>query len=210
MIRTWFSDGILPMPRVFAYCRVSTSDQNTKNQILEIKAAGFAIEPHRIIEENISGSIAAKKRPGFIKLVDRMENSDVLVVTKLDRLGRNAIDVRATVEMLASSGVRVHCLAFGGVDLTSPAGKMTMQVIAAVAEFERDLLLERTHSGIIRAKSAGKQFGRPPSLSADERLLVMEQLTAGASVAELARSFGTSRQSILRIREKHLATQKTG
>jgi putative DNA-invertase from lambdoid prophage Rac len=139
-----------------------------------------------------------------------MENLDVLVVTKLDRLGRNAIDVRATVEMLASSGIRVHCLALGGVDLTSPAGKMTMQVIAAVAEFERDLLLERTHSGIIRAKAAGKQFGRPPSLCADERLLVMEQLTAGASVAELARTFGTSRQSILRIKEKYLATQKSG
>ena len=73
-----------------------------------------------------------------MKLVDRLEPGDVLVVTKLDRLGRNAMDVRATVEQLASSGVRVHCLALGGVDLTSPAGKMTMQVIAAVAEFERD------------------------------------------------------------------------
>ncbi len=141
MIRTSLSDGIFSMSRVFAYCRVSTSDQTTKNQILEIKTAGFAIESHRIIEENISGSIAAKKRPGFIKLIERLENGDVLVVTKLDRLGRNATDVRATVEMLDNSGIRVHCLALGGVDLTSPAGKMTMQVIAAVAEFERDLLI---------------------------------------------------------------------
>jgi putative DNA-invertase from lambdoid prophage Rac len=66
-----------------------------------------------------------------------METGDVLVVTKLDRLGRNAMDVRATVERLANAGVRVHCLALGGVDLTSPAGRMTMQVIAAVAEFEQ-------------------------------------------------------------------------
>ena len=172
------------MSRVFAYCRVSTVDQNTQNQIIEIKTAGFAIETHRLIEENISGSVAAKQRPGFNKLIDRMEQGDVLVVTKLDRLGRNAMDVRATVEQLASSGVRVHCLALGGVDLTSPAGKMTMQVIAAVAEFERDLLIERTQSGILRAKAAGKRFGRRPSLNTEEQTTVLKRLNAGDSVAQ--------------------------
>jgi putative DNA-invertase from lambdoid prophage Rac len=73
-------------------------------------------------------------------------DGDVLVVTKLDRLGWNAMDVRLTVEKLAGEGVRVHCLALGGVDLTSAAGKMTMGVISAVAEFERDLLIERTQA----------------------------------------------------------------
>ncbi len=189
------------MPRVFAYCRVSTAGQTTQNQSMEIKAAGFAIEPHRLIEENISGSVAAKQRPGFIKLIDRMESGDVLVVTKLDRLGRNAMDVRATVEQLASSGVRVHCLALGGVDLTSPAGKMTMQVIAAVAEFERDLLIERTQAGIIRAKAAGKRIGRRPSLNAEERAVVMERLDASVSIAEIAREFKTTRQTIMRVRK---------
>jgi putative DNA-invertase from lambdoid prophage Rac len=195
------------MPRVFAYCRVSTTDQTTENQRGEIEAAGFAIEPHRLIEENISGSAAAKERSGFMKLIDRMESGDVLVVTKLDRLGRNAMDVRATVEQLASSGVRVHCLALGGVDLTSPAGKMTMQVIAAVAEFERDLLIERTQSGIIRAKAAGKQFGRPSALKADERAAVVERLSSGVSIAEIAREFKTTRQTIMRIREAALKPQ---
>ncbi len=189
------------MPRVFAYCRVSTTDQTTENQKLEIIAAGFAIEARRLIQESISGSVAAKERPGFIKLIDRMESGDVLVVTKLDRLGRNAMDVRTTVEQLANSGVRVHCLALGGVDLTSPAGKMTMQVIAAVAEFERDLLIERTQSGIIRAKAAGKQFGRPPALNPQERAAVVARLEIGASIAELAREFKTTRQTIMRIRE---------
>lgn len=195
------------MTRVFAYCRVSTADQTTKNQILEINAAGFSIESHRMIEENISGSIAAQKRPGFIKLIDRLESGDVLVVTKLDRLGRNATDVRATVELLDNSGIRVHCLALGGVDLTSPAGKMTMQVIAAVAEFERDLLIERTQSGIIRAKAAGKQFGRPPTLNANEHELIMKQLANGVNVSELARHFKTSRQTILRIKNKCLKNE---
>lgn len=168
---------------------------------MEIKAAGFTIEARRLIEENISGSVATKERPGFMKLIDRMEPGDVLVVTKLDRLGRNAMDVRATVEQLANSGVRVHCLALGGVDLTSPAGKMTMQVIAAVAEFERDLLIERMQSGIMRAKTAGKQFGRPPTLNADERIAVLARLDAGASIAEIAREFKTTRQTIMRVRE---------
>ena len=199
------------MSRVFAYCRVSTIDQHAQNQSMEIKAAGFAIEKHRLVEENISGSVAAKQRPGFIKLVDRMEKGDVLVVTKLDRLGRNAMDVRATVEQLAISGIRVHCLALGGVDLTSPAGKMTMQVIAAVAEFERDLLIERTQSGIIRAKAAGKRFGRRPSLNAEERAAVLMRLDAGDSVAKVAREFKTTRQTIMRVQEaalKLLATKQ--
>ena len=201
MIRTPLSYGSSPVSRVFAYCRVSTVDQTAMNQVMEIKAAGFAIEAHRLVEEKISGSVAAKERPGFIKLVDRMEAGDVLVVTKLDRLGRNAMDVRSTVERLAESGVRVHCLALGGVDLASPAGRMTMQVIAAVAEFERDLLIERTNSGISRAKGAGKRFGRPPSLNAQERALVIERLSSGTGISELAREFKTTRQTIMRIRE---------
>lgn len=195
------------MSRVFAYCRVSTTDQTTQNQSLEIKAAGFAIEAQRLIEESISGSVAAKERPGFAKLIDRMEPGDILVVTKLDRLGRNAMDVRTTIEQLSNSGVRVHCLALGGLDLTSPAGKMTMQVIVAVAEFERDLLIERTQSGINRAKAAGKKFGRPPALNRAERVAVVERLAAGMNVTEVAREFETTRQTIMRIREAALTSQ---
>ena len=195
------------MSRVFAYCRVSTTDQATQNQSMEIKTAGFAIETRRLIEESISGSVAAKERPGFIKLIDRMEPGDVLVVTKLDRLGRNAMDVRATVEQLASLGVRVHCLALGGVDLTSPAGKMTMQVIAAVAEFERDLLIERTQSGINRAKAAGKQFGRPPTFNTEERAAINKRLDAGISIAEIAREFKTTRQTIIRVRKNDMGSK---
>lgn len=112
------------MSRIFAYCRISTQEQTTENQRREIESVGFNVKPQRIIEEQISGLVAASE-----------------IVTKLDRLGRNAMDIRKTVEQLTESGIKVHCLALGGVDLTSPA-KMTMQVISAVAEFERDLLLE--------------------------------------------------------------------
>lgn len=188
------------MSRVFAYCRVSTLEQTTENQRREIEAAGFAVRPQRLFEEHISGSVAASERLGFARLLDRMENGDVLIVTKLDRLGRNAMDVRKTVELLAKSDIRVHCLALGGVDLTSPAGKMTMQVISAVAEFERDLLLERTHSGIARAKAAGKRFGRPPALNEEQQQAVIVRLKAGDSISAVARQFSTTRQTIHRIK----------
>jgi putative DNA-invertase from lambdoid prophage Rac len=110
------------------------------------------------------------------------------------------MDVRATVEQLAHSGVRVHCLALGGVDLTSPAGKMTMQVIAAVAEFERDLLIERTQAGMVRARKDGKRFGRPPALNDVAKAAVVARLAVGASVSEVAREFSTTRQTVMRIR----------
>ena len=188
------------MSRVFAYCRVSTSEQVTENQVLEIKSAGFTLQPHRIIEERISGSVSANQRPEFRKLYDKLEAGDVLIVTKLDRLGRNAIDVRATVEQLAQSGVRIHCLALGGVDLSSPAGKMTMQVISAVAEFERDLLIERTHSGLIRAKAEGKKLGRPNALTVLQQKEVLSKIRMGATISQLSKEFKISRQSIMRIR----------
>jgi len=188
------------MSRVFAYCRVSKLEQNTENQRREIEAAGFAVRRQRLIEEQISGSVAASKRPGFARLLDRMENGDMLIVTKLDRLGRDAMDVRKTVEQLAMSDIRVHCLALGGVDLTSPAGKMTMQVISAVAEFEKDLLIERTHSGLAHARAAGKRFGRPPALSDEQKQAVLERIDAGTSISSIARDFDTTRQTILRVK----------
>ena len=194
------------MSRVFAYCRVSTADQTTDNQIQEIAAAGFTVQKSRVIAETVSGSVPAMERKGFMALLNKLEAADVLIVTKLDRLGRNAMDVRASVERLASVGVRVHCLALGGVDLTSPAGKMTMGVIAAVAEFERDLLIERTQSGLARAKSQGKVLGRPRSVDAQASRIVVERLQRGEAVAALAREYSTSRQSIMRIRQTSIST----
>lgn len=189
------------MPRVFAYCRVSTCTQTTDNQIQEIAAAGFDVLPSRTVKETISGSMAASERPGFRKLLDKIEAGDVLIVTKLDRLGRNAMDVRTTVEQLAGMGVRVHCLALGGVDLTSPAGKMTMGVIAAVAEFERDLLVERTQAGLARAKSDGKALGRPRALSGYQEAEVLQRLTSGQTVTAVARAMKTSRATVMRVRD---------
>jgi putative DNA-invertase from lambdoid prophage Rac len=189
----------LVVTRTFAYCRVSTADQTNENQVREIAAAGFNVEPHRIVSETVSGSTAARERKGFAGLMNKLENGDVLVVTKLDRLGRNAMDVRSTVEALEAAGVRVHCLALGGVDLTSPAGKMTMGVIAAVAEFERDLLIERTQSGLQRAKATGKTLGRPLALSADQQATIRRKRSEGAS---LGVEYCVSRAAIQRVEKR--------
>ena len=189
------------MSRIFAYARVSTIEQTPENQIREIETAGFAIEPHRIITETVSGSMAIAQRKGFSKLLDKMEKGDVLVVTKLDRLGRDAIDVSTTVTRLETMGIRVHCLALGGVDLTSSAGKMTMHVINAVAQFERDLLIERTQAGLSRAKAQGKPLGRPTALSPNQQQLVREKIESGETVSAIARQFNTSRQTIMRVRD---------
>lgn len=186
------------MSRTFAYCRVSTLDQTSDNQLHEIQSAGFHVEPRRVVAETVSGSTPAMERAGFKRLVDRLEGGDVLIVTKLDRLGRNAMDVRATVENLAIDGVRVHCLALGGVDLTSAAGKMTMAVINAVAEFERDLLIERTQAGLRRAKAEGKTLGRPSSLSAEQKIAICARRREGVSLGVLAKEFGVSRAAIQR------------
>ena len=190
------------MPRTFAYLRhVSTVGQTTDNLLHEIEAAGFKVEPRRVIAETVSGSVPTSMRRGFRRLVDRLEPKDVLVVTKLDRLGRNAMDVGSTVAQLAEIGVHVHCLALGGVDLASSTGKLTMNVINAVAEFERDLLIERTQAGLARARAAGRKLGRPESLSPEQRQEVARRLDQGATISALAREFKTSRQTIMRVRD---------
>jgi putative DNA-invertase from lambdoid prophage Rac len=190
------------MPRTFAYVRVSTTGQTTKNQIQDIEAAGFQVEPRRIVTETVSGSTAIAQRRGFSKLMDRLESGDVLIVTKLDRLGRDAIDVSTTVKALSELGVKVYCLALGGADLTSSSATMTMQVLNAVAQFERDLLIERTQSGLKRAKSEGKTLGRPSTLSEEQKQGVRDDLAKEMSVSAIARKFGTSRQTIMRVRDE--------
>jgi putative DNA-invertase from lambdoid prophage Rac len=112
------------------------------------------------------------------------------------------MDVRATIEALAADGVRVQCLALGNMDLTSAAGKMTMGVINAVAEFERDLLIERTQSGLARAKASGKVLGRPPALSEAAQRQIIQQRRDGVSLGLLAKQYGVSRAAIQRAEKR--------
>lgn len=134
--------------------------------------------------------------------MDKLEFGDILIVTKLDRLGRDAINVSITVKTLAEMGVRVYCLALGSADLTSSAGTTTMNVLNAVAQFERDLLIEPTQSGLKRAKPEGKTLVRPFTLNDEQKQGVRNDLAKGMSVSAITRKFATSRQTSMRVRDE--------
>ena len=153
----------------FAYLRVSKNDDvmTTANQRLELEQAGYHIDFWH--EDTISGSTQALARPGFAAMLDKLRDGETLIVSKLDRLGRDAMDVIAIVRMLAERNIRVVVHALGGVDLASSTGKLLVTMLAAVAEMERDLLIERTHAGIARARTQGKHIGRPLKTSPEAR-----------------------------------------
>ena len=195
------------MSTTFTYARVSTFDQTTDNQRLEIQSADFAVVPHCIIVKSSSGSIATGERPSFAKLLNKLERNDVLVVTKLDRLGRNAMDMRAMVEHLGTIEVWIHRLRLGGVDPASASGKTTIGVLDAVAEFERDLPIECTQAGLARAKSDGTVLGRHPALNKPEQAEVLSKLAIGVSTTQLANDYNTARQSVMCARDRAMTRQ---
>lgn len=155
--------------RIFAYCRCSTSEQDNDNQVLAIRrsrAEFLDIPDSRIVRETISGGTQAIKRPLFSELVNsRLEQGDTLVVLKLDRLGRDNIDVQNTVKMLDEKGITLICLDLPISDITSPEGKFMLQIFSAFAEFERGRIRERTQEGLEKAKTNGVRLGRPKGVS---------------------------------------------
>lgn len=188
------------MSRVFAYARVSTVEQLTENQREQIAAAGYRIEPRRFVEEKVSGSVPASQRPGFARLLDRMESGDTLVVSKLDRIGRDSIDVQKTVELCVEQGIRLIVLQLGNLDLTSSSGALMVKVLAAVADFERELIIERTRAGQMRSRAAGTHMGRPRKTSDDQRERIRSRLANGQTVSAVAREFSLSRATVISIR----------
>jgi len=189
------------MSRVFAYARVSTVDQLTENQLQQITQAGYAIDPKRYIEEKVSGSVPASQRAGFTALKGRLEAGDTLVVTKLDRIGRDSIDVQQTVQWFLTEGIRLVVLQLGNLDLTSSAGSLMVKMLAAVADFERDLIIERTQAGQARARAEGTHMGRPSKTTQADREAIRKALQGGATVSSLATQYGVSRATIISIRD---------
>lgn len=181
------------MSRIFLYCRVSTTEQTVKNQLLALSQRGYNVPPAREVIETISGGVCAMERPQFRNMVqNKLEPGDELVVLKLDRLGRDMIDVLSTVDMLRAKGIIVKSLDLDGVDLTSSAGRFQMSVLASVANFERDRIRERTMDGLLQAKSLGKKLGRPNAVST-ERIQECKRkgLSQSMTAKELAVSIAT-------------------
>lgn len=186
------------------YLRVSTADQSVDNQALELKTAGYA-PTATFTDEGISGKTDAADRPAFAEMLRTFERISAaerkrLIVTKIDRLGRNAEDILGTVRALSESGVQVFVKQLGETDLTSPAGKMILTVLGGVAEMERSLIIERTYAGLARARAAGKRLGRPHALNEAEIAEARAALEQGASVNGLSKRFGVARGTIRGLR----------
>lgn len=182
---------------VFGYGRVSTAEQTADNQRLEIEQAGYAVEYW--FADTVSGKAHAAQRKQFGDMLTKLRKKDTVVVSKLDRLGRDAPDVLATVKRLAELGVEVVVLQLGKLDLASSAGKLMLAMLAAVAEMERDLIVERTQAGLARAKADGKILGRPSKTTPEQRKAMIVEYANKQSVSALAKLYGVSRSTVLAV-----------
>ncbi|MCR9002627.1 recombinase family protein [Rahnella perminowiae] len=191
------------MSRTFAYCRVSTSEQTIENQVMAIRQAGYDIPDNRIISETVSGGVQAMKRKEFANMVtnklegkDKDKPGDKLIVLKLDRLGRDNIDVQQTILMLMEKGIDVVSLDLPVSNLASAEGKLMLQMFSAFAEFEKSRIIERTKEGLERAKAEGKKLGRP--VATDTLKRVQEAKAKGMSQSKAALELGFSLPTIKR------------
>ena len=166
---------------LIGYARVSTDDQDLRLQRAGLKDAGCK----RTFEEKISG--AKRNRPELAKMIDQLRNDDIVVVTRLDRLARSTRDLLDIAEKLKEAGAGLRSLAEPWADTTSPAGRMVLTVFAGIAEFERELIYQRTSSGRVAAKARGVRFGRPPKLIPDQIALGERLVSEGTSVPEAAK-----------------------
>ena len=178
---------------LIGYARTSTIDQKAglEAQLRDLEAAGCT----KVFREEIS-SVAAK-RPQLEAALEWVREGDVLVVTKLDRLARSVADLVSITETLKGKGVGLRILAMN-LDTSTPTGKLMLNLLGSIAEFERELMLERQREGIAKAKAEGKYKGRAPTARAkaeDVLRLKAEGMTGDAIAAEL----GIGRASVFRI-----------
>ncbi len=176
----------------FGYIRVSTIDQNTDRQLDTIKL-------DRVFTEKISGK--TKNRPVLQECLKHLRSGDTLHVHSMDRLARNLKDLQEIVEELTAKGIVVqfHKENLTFTDDTSAMSKLMLQIMGAVAEFERSLIKERQMEGIQKAKEQGKHLGRKATLNNDQMLELQARVNAGVSKKDVAQEFGISRQTLYRV-----------
>lgn len=170
------------------YARVSTDDQNLALQLDALKAGGCEVV---FEDQGISGAVG--RRPGLAAALERCAAGDVLTAWKLDRLGRSLLDLVGLVESLKmrSIGLKILTGAGASIDTTTPEGRLFFAMFAAMAEFERELIRERTKAGMKAAKRRGQNVGRPRKLTPDQ-LDIAVQLLADRSQGDVAKAFGVA------------------
>lgn len=178
---------------LIGYARVSTQDQDAIAQINALKSAGCEL----IFQEKASGG--RWERPELHRLLGQLRKGDVLVVWKLDRLSRSLKDVLSLMEKIQQVGAGFQSLT-EAVETTSPGGRMLMQIVGSFAEFEREMLRERTRNGLNAARKQGRIGGRPKKLNAHQREEIVQFVSSGQkSSADVARLFKVHPATISRL-----------
>jgi DNA invertase Pin-like site-specific DNA recombinase len=178
---------------VVAYARVSTHDQDLSAQLEALKRAGA----RTTFKEKISGARA--DRPQLAKLMTSLRKGDVLLITKIDRLARSTRELLNLIHQIDQSGASLKSLGDPLFNTASAQGRLLVAVLGAVAEFERELIRERTGEGRKRAMKAGVRFGRPPILSSFQKADAMRRRAQGEPLSVLARIYGCSSKTIARL-----------
>jgi DNA invertase Pin-like site-specific DNA recombinase len=175
------------------YARVSTRDQNLDLQLKALKKAGC----QKIFREKVSG--VTRHRPELQRVLDQVRSGDTIIVWKLDRLARSTRDLLNTMETLNEAGAKFQSISEPWANTTTHAGKMIMTVFAGIAEFERDLIRERTGAGRDAAKERGVRFGRPRKLNEEQVKVASKLLAEGKAVRDIARTFNVHEATIYRL-----------
>ena len=178
---------------IIGYARVSTTGQSLAAQRDALAKAGCDL----IYSESESG--IRSDRPEMARVIAALQAGDTLIVTRLDRLARSTRDLLTTLDDVTRRGAAFRSIADAWADTSTPHGKLMVTILGGLAEFERSLILSRTAEGRARAVAAGRRMGRKPVLSARQMAEVRERLAAGESCRALARSYGVSHTSIVRI-----------
>jgi DNA invertase Pin-like site-specific DNA recombinase len=178
---------------IIGYARVRTQDQQLTGQLEALKAAG-ATQVHR---EKVSGVRA--DRPQLAKLMASLGAGDIVLVTKLDRLGRSTRELLDLIERISKAGAAFRSLGDSLWDTSSPQGRLLSTLLAAIAEFERELIRERTGDGRKRAMAAGVKFGRKRKLSDFQRAEALKRRAAGEALASIAKSYAVDISMISRL-----------
>jgi len=178
---------------IFGYARVSKAEgQDTAAQVAALKAVGA----ETIFEDAASGG--RLDRPSLQELLDTVGQGDVVIVWKLDRLSRSLMDLLRIMDRLDKAGAGFRSLT-EAIDTTTPAGRMMMQMLGSVAEFEREMIRERTRAGLAHAREQGRQLGRRRALTSDQRRKALRWMQEGQSQAEIARTLGVHRSTVSRM-----------
>lgn len=193
--------------RLLGYTRVSTSSQDAQLQLDALVAAG--VQKRDVFADVTSGSKTAIERTGMKKLLEYAEDGDTVVVWRVDRLGRSLIDVLNTVNLLRERGVQVRSIS-DGIDPSTSTGRLMLNMLATLAEYERELIVERVNAGIAAARANGTRFGRPlsdPVVIADKLAIAADARARGRTAEDAARLVGWSRATLYRHQQAHAARE---